>query len=134
MPFQLIVDDVTHLQHLLHQLIAGVTFGSIVGYLEFKGHHFAAHMLAGLMIMSLVLDHLGFLTLPYCWHGAGAEVDRIPPIWGLTFDIVLKEIIFFFVYNGALFFAYILAFGLVSGKRITVSQARAALKGRTWIG
>ncbi len=70
---------------------------------------------------------------PWCWHGAGAEVDRIPPLGRLTSELVFWEIINFFINNAILWISFIMFYGVGSGRRVTWHQIHHEVKGRTWI-
>ncbi len=120
--------------HLAQQFFAGIVYGLGAGYAEFHGHHQVSHFILLAMVVITLLDHLGFVYVPYCWHGRGAEVDRIPPLTRLTSELIFWEVMHFVFFNTVLFASFVMFYGLGSGRRISPWHViHHSLKGRTWI-
>ena len=114
---------------VVNQFVAGVCFGSLIGYAHRLGLNSLAHLVATLLILAIVLDHLAIVMMPWGYRGPGTEPGRFARF--LSLEELLGEIIGIFVNNLVLYATFLIFFGIAAkyihiekGGKVAVSFRR----------
>ncbi len=105
----------------MHQFVAGLIFGSAAGFFANKGMYGVTNVISTLLFVLSLLDHLGYLHIPWGWHGPGAHHPK--GLKHIGFGDILWEFVVFVINNFVVYVAF-LFFYEVSVGRMTWLRGR----------
>ncbi len=113
------MDSTTGGNHIINQFAAGVIFGVAAGFFSNRNLFAVTNCISGALVVATLLDHLGYMFVPWCWHGPGSEPDRFK----LTLSDITYEMFIFCLNNFIVFVVFIVVYQITVG-RIPIARGQ----------
>ncbi len=101
-------------QHLLHQFVAGLVFGLAAGFFAHRGLFSVCNVIGVSLFVLTILDHLGYVRLPWGWHGPGSHPPR--GHGHITMGDFIWEILIFCINNFVVYLTFLFFYEVAVGQ------------------